>query len=130
MLIKRKFLVDLPKLIVTGLRILVATDALAHGKDVPDIDIVIIYGMPRDKDPSVLWQMFGRAARAANRKGMAVLIGDDWAIGDRSTVFPSWFSPPSNRPDPALSVMDEHTPRDAMEVEDIGAKRYAETASK
>ena len=28
--------------------------------------------------------MFGRAARAANRKGMAVLIGDDWAIGDRS----------------------------------------------
>ena len=43
-------------------------------------------------------------------------------------LFPSWvFSPPSNHPDP---VMDEHTPRDAMEVEDIGAKRYAETASK
>jgi superfamily II DNA/RNA helicase len=61
----------------TGLRILVATDALAHGKDVPNIDIVIIYGMPRDKDPSVLWQMFGRAARAAGRKGMAVLIGDE-----------------------------------------------------
>jgi superfamily II DNA helicase RecQ len=37
----------------TGLRILVATDALAHGKDVPDIDIVIIYGMPRDKDQQV-----------------------------------------------------------------------------
>jgi superfamily II DNA or RNA helicase len=66
----------------TELRILIATDALAHGKDIPDVDIVIVYGFPRDKDPSLFLQMFGRAARAPERKGIAILIGDDWAVGE------------------------------------------------
>ena len=66
----------------TPRRILIATDALAHGKDIPDVDIVIVYGFPREKDPSLFLQMFGRAARALQRKGMAILIGDDWAVGD------------------------------------------------
>jgi hypothetical protein len=36
-----------------------------------------------------------------------------------SRLFPSWFSPPSKPPNPALSVdnvsMDEHTPRHSVE---------------
>lgn len=57
----------------TGLRVLVVTDALAHGKDIPDVDAVVVYGFPRDKEPSILTQMLGRAARAPGHKGVAVL---------------------------------------------------------
>lgn len=45
----------------TTLYMLITTDALAHGKDIPDVDIVIIYDFPRDKDPSLFLQMVGRA---------------------------------------------------------------------
>lgn len=64
-------------------RILISSEALAHGKDIPDIDIVVIYGMPPDKEPSVFWQKFGRAARASGRRGMGILLGDSWCIGDQ-----------------------------------------------
>jgi hypothetical protein len=64
-------------------RILISSEALAHGKDIPDIDIVVIYGMPPDKEPSVFWQKFGRAARASGRRGIGILLGDAWCIGDQ-----------------------------------------------
>jgi hypothetical protein len=36
------------------------------------IDIVVLE--EKGKDPSVFWQMFGRAARAPDRKGMAASL--------------------------------------------------------
>lgn len=65
-------------------RILISSEALAHGKDIPDVDIVVIYGLSRDNEPSIFWQKFGRAARAVGRKGMAVLLADSWCIGGRN----------------------------------------------
>jgi superfamily II DNA/RNA helicase len=78
---KKKVLDQFTK-INSELRILIATDALAHGKHFPDIDIVVVYGFPREKDSSLFLQMFGRAARAQERRGMAILIGDDWAVSN------------------------------------------------
>ena len=65
-------------------RILISSEALAHGKDIPDGDIVLIYGLSQDNEPSIFWQKFGRAARAMGRKGMAVLIADSWCVGNQS----------------------------------------------
>jgi Helicase conserved C-terminal domain len=43
----------------TELQILIAADALARGKNIPDVDIVVIHDLPQEKDPSVCLQMFG-----------------------------------------------------------------------
>ncbi|KAH8695647.1 hypothetical protein BGW36DRAFT_205301 [Talaromyces proteolyticus] len=65
-------------------RILVSSEYLSHGKDVPDIDIVVIYGTPLDKEPSLFLQKFGRAARGPDHKGIAVVLGDAWCLEGQS----------------------------------------------
>ena len=52
--------------------ILVATDILARGIDIPDIDMVINYDVPRDADDYV--HRIGRTARAASKGEAATLI--------------------------------------------------------
>ena len=73
----------------SSIRILVSSDALAHGKDIADIEVVVIYCMPRDKEPSIFLQKFGRAARGNGYTGKAILFGDSWCIGDRGNHSPA-----------------------------------------
>jgi len=54
------------------IRILVATDALALGCNVADIEIIIQYGLPRRWNISIVLQRFGRAARDIERKAWAI----------------------------------------------------------
>lgn len=45
------------------IRILLSSDALAHGADIPDIDCVAQYCMHKDKSVNMMWQRLGRGAR-------------------------------------------------------------------
>jgi len=50
-----------------------------------------------------------------------------------SRLFPSWFSPPSKHPNPALSVdnvMDEHNPTLSMRKRQKDASSYEEVEMK
>ncbi|TFK65151.1 P-loop containing nucleoside triphosphate hydrolase protein [Pluteus cervinus] len=55
-----------------AVRILVCTDAAGMGCNIPDIDIVVQWKMPTSVSSFV--QRAGRAARAPNRVGLAVLL--------------------------------------------------------
>ncbi|OCK86524.1 uncharacterized protein K441DRAFT_480309, partial [Cenococcum geophilum 1.58] len=56
------------------IRIFVASDAVAHGADVPDIYRSIQYGMPRHKSCNMLAQRFGRAGRGEGLSGEAIFM--------------------------------------------------------
>ena len=62
------------------IQILVATDAVGLGIDLPDVERVVQYGLPKEPDMAGLWQRFGRAARGLGVLGEAVLIVDHWVI--------------------------------------------------
>ncbi|EIW77928.1 P-loop containing nucleoside triphosphate hydrolase protein [Coniophora puteana RWD-64-598 SS2] len=54
------------------IRIMVCTDAAGMGCNIPDIDVVVQWRLPQKLSAFV--QRAGRAARARNRKGLAVLL--------------------------------------------------------
>jgi superfamily II DNA helicase RecQ len=56
------------------IRILAATDALALGCDVPDIEIVVQYGLPGGWNINTVLQRFGRCARRAGLKALGVFF--------------------------------------------------------
>ena len=53
------------------IRIVVATEALGLGVDLPDIKRIVQYGVPKLLDMAVLWQRFGRVARGRGQRGDA-----------------------------------------------------------
>ncbi|KAE9389310.1 P-loop containing nucleoside triphosphate hydrolase protein [Gymnopus androsaceus JB14] len=55
-----------------SVRILVCTDAAGMGCNIPDVDVVVQWKLP--KTLSMFVQRAGRAARAHGRKGLAVLL--------------------------------------------------------
>ncbi|KAE8254450.1 hypothetical protein A4X13_0g3415 [Tilletia indica] len=57
-------------------RILVATEALGMGIDLPDVDLVIQWKLPRDF--KALVQHFGRGARGRNAQCRAILLCEGW----------------------------------------------------
>jgi Helicase conserved C-terminal domain len=65
------------------IRILVATDALSLGCDVPDIEIIVQYGLPRRWNMSTVLQRFGRAARATGIKAWAIFFVETRFIGPK-----------------------------------------------
>jgi superfamily II DNA helicase RecQ len=67
------------------IRIVIATEALGLGVDLPDIKRIVQYGIPRLLDMAVLWQRFGRAARGRGQRGEAVWIIELWVLGDRKS---------------------------------------------
>ncbi|KAE9390705.1 P-loop containing nucleoside triphosphate hydrolase protein [Gymnopus androsaceus JB14] len=68
------------KLFKAGIvRILVCTDAAGMGCNIPDVDIVVQWKLPGTL--SMFIQRAGRAARAQNRKGLAVLLVEKSAYG-------------------------------------------------
>ncbi|KAL9936518.1 hypothetical protein V8E36_004586 [Tilletia maclaganii] len=84
-----------------SVRVIVCTEALGMGVDLPNIDLVIQWRLPRDfKD---LVQHFGRAARTPGAKAHVLLLYDDWtervahAGATTSTLQARW-----NKIDPLL----------------------------
>jgi hypothetical protein len=57
-------------------RIMVCTDAVGMGLDVPDIERVVQWRVPPWLTVSGWWQRAGRAARHPDRKGMAIIYYD------------------------------------------------------
>ncbi|KAF8952569.1 P-loop containing nucleoside triphosphate hydrolase protein [Flammula alnicola] len=69
----KKYRKKVMKLFQEGkIRILVCTDAAGMGCDIPDIDIVVQWKVPKNISSWV--QRAGRAARAPGRQGLAVMI--------------------------------------------------------
>jgi len=68
-------------------RILVTTSAESTGIDHPDVDIVCVAGL--QSTLAMLIQEFGRAARAPDSKGLAVLFHDPWVQDIKMDDFPS-----------------------------------------
>ena len=71
-------------------QVLCATEALGLGVDLPDIERVIQYGIPRSLDPALFFSFFffffflhrgGRASRKG-KPGEAILLADEWVVGD------------------------------------------------
>ncbi|KAJ7576423.1 P-loop containing nucleoside triphosphate hydrolase protein [Mycena floridula] len=60
-------------------RILICTDAAGMGCNIPDIDIVVQWKLPGSM--SIFLQRAGRAARAGDRTGLAVLLVEATAYG-------------------------------------------------
>jgi len=56
------------------IRILCATDAISVGCNIPDILIIVQYGLPRGWSFNMVMQRFGRAARKAGLKGTAIFL--------------------------------------------------------
>ncbi|KAE8251620.1 hypothetical protein A4X13_0g3911 [Tilletia indica] len=60
------------------IRVVAATEALGMGIDLPDIDMVIQWRLPRDF--KTLVQHFGRGARGENAHSRAILLCESWAM--------------------------------------------------
>ncbi|KAF5861249.1 hypothetical protein ETB97_000441 [Aspergillus alliaceus] len=52
------------------LRVLMTTKALALDVDLPDIETVVIYGLPKNLHPVTVWQRGGRACRSGQRAAL------------------------------------------------------------
>ncbi|KAL9941018.1 hypothetical protein V8E36_000506 [Tilletia maclaganii] len=57
-------------------RIVIATEALGMGIDLPDVDLVVQWQLPKDFKTMV--QHFGRGARGPNSRALALLLCDSW----------------------------------------------------
>lgn len=62
------------------LRVLMTTEALALGVDLPGIDQVIIYRFPKNLQPATIWQRGGRACRLGH-EGKVIILIDQWIQG-------------------------------------------------
>ena len=69
-------------------RILITSDALAHGADIPDIVRSIVYGYHPDKSLNMILQRFGRAARRDGVTGYAIILIEDWYKGALADIAP------------------------------------------
>ncbi|KAE8257537.1 hypothetical protein A4X13_0g2294 [Tilletia indica] len=78
-------------------RVVAATEALGMGIDLPDIDMVIQWKLPRDF--KTLVQHFGRGARGENAHSRAILLCESWAMQVRDfKMKPSTALVPANLP--------------------------------
>lgn len=66
----------------SNIRVVLATEALGIGVNLPDIRRSVQYGIPKGLLPSVLWQRGGRAAWDG-QDGEIILLIDEWAKGKR-----------------------------------------------
>jgi len=65
----------------SSIRILLTTDALAHGADISDVLCVVQYGLFRGKLLNMIYQRFGRAARASTVRRAVYLLAEDTYSG-------------------------------------------------
>lgn len=56
------------------IRVLLATEAIGIGVDIPDIRRVVLNGLPMDLDPAIPWQRGGRAGRDGSHSEMDILL--------------------------------------------------------
>ena len=74
------------------IRILVATDAIALGCDIPDIELAVQYGVPRGWNMNTVWQRFGRCARRARLTARAIFFVESRFVGPRETPSQQTFN--------------------------------------
>ena len=68
------------------IRILVSSNALAYGADIPDIDYIVQYYMHKDKSINMLWQRLRRGARSIGQIGKAIFLIEIWYKGPREDI--------------------------------------------
>jgi hypothetical protein len=66
----------------SSIRVICATEALGLGVNLPDIQRVVQYGLPKGEEPAIMWQRGGRAGRDG-QDGEIILLIDDWVEGPR-----------------------------------------------
>ena len=69
----------------SSIRMIFATEALGLGVNLPDVRRVVLYGLPKEEQPAIMWQRGGRASRDG-QDGEIVLLIDDWVEGPRTTA--------------------------------------------
>ena len=69
----------------SSIRVVLATEALGLGVNLPDVRRVVLYGLPISVDPAVFWQRSGRASRD-NLPGESIMLMDPWVKGERGVV--------------------------------------------
>ena len=70
------------------IRILLTSDAMAHGADVSNITLCVQYGMFRDKSINMMWQRLGRAVRALGMRGRFVFLVEQVYDGEEGRKKP------------------------------------------
>lgn len=68
---------------MSSIRVVLATEALGIGVNLPDIQRVVLYGLPKSQYVAVLWQRGGRASRNG-QDGEIIILADEWILGDRA----------------------------------------------
>ena len=69
-------------------RILITSDALAYGTDIPDIVRSIVYGYYPDKSLNIILQQFRRAARRNSITRYIIILIKDWYKGALADIIP------------------------------------------
>jgi superfamily II DNA helicase RecQ len=67
----------------SSIRVILATEALGLGVNLPDVRRVILYGLPKGGEPAIMWQRGGRAGRDG-QDGEIILLIDEWVEGPRT----------------------------------------------
>lgn len=105
-------------------RILITSDALAHGADIPDIIRSIVYGYHPDKSLNMILQRFGRAARRDGVTGYAIILIEDWYKGA-----PADIAPPKRKSRKPTAPLSTRLGRDyiaaRMAIQEDGAADFA-----
>lgn len=106
----------------SAIRILVATEALGLGVDLPDIEHIVQYALPLSCSIRTLWQRAGRAVRTVNNiQGYFTFMYESWASLPKSSApaGPSRLSSimPEDILDDALSDGSADSPADSLAEE-------------
>jgi hypothetical protein len=105
-------------------RILITSDALAHGADIPDIIRSIVYGYHPDKSLNMILQRFGRAARRDGVTGYAIILIEDWYKGALADI-----APPKRKSRKPTAPLSTRLGRDfiaaRMAIQEDGAADFA-----
>ena len=105
-------------------RILITSDALAHGADIPDIVRSIVYGYHPDKSLNMILQRFGRAARRDGVTGYAIILIEDWYKGALADI-----APPKRKSRKPTAPLSTRLGRDfiaaRMAIQEDGAADFA-----
>lgn len=103
------------------IRILLATEAIGIGVNLPDVRRVVLNGLPKDDEPAIPWQRGGRAGRDGGSSEMIILL-EHWVKGTRKPSSASQVSQQRNRQSSwkAQALDGASDSEDSSDIEEAG----------
>lgn len=103
-----------------NLRIVITSDALAHGANIKDIDRVVQFGLFRIKSVNLIWQRIGRCVRAMDRTdGVAFLLIERRWRGERGPILSRRMN---SQPSQRKLIMERQLQNESAQYQNISAE--------